>query len=473
MSRRVASIVVLAATLLALAIADRAPAGGPEPALGVRTDAGQPVADPPGALSSTWYCAAGSATGDGWAELAVVVANRGQDARDGTVTWMGPGTAPVTAAFRVDGLGRVALEAADAVEAEFVSALVEVAGGDVAVEHRVRSGSHRAYAPCAPEASAQWYLANGVTARGSSQRLALFNPFPDDAVVDLVFATEQGRDEPPALQGLVVEARSTHVVEVGDFVRRREVTATTVAARTGRLVVDRLQRFDGEGGRTGYDLALAVPAPAQLWRFPDGLRAEGLTERWHVYNPGESEAVVDVEVVLDDGTPVEPIGVTVPARSQVVVDAADRVPAGVSHWSAVRSRNGVAVVAEREVDGRSPAPRRGWSSLAGSVLAARTWVLAAGGTTSQVDEWVTVVNPGAEALTVSIIGLADGRLLPLSELQDVEVAPAGRLAVQLGNRVQRDPLPVVVEASGPVVVERTLHRSGQAGISASMGIPLP
>src|SRR5207253_9988262 len=108
--------------------------------------------------------------------------------------------------------------------------------------------------------------------------LALFNPFPDDAVVDISFATDQGRAEPRAVQGLPVPAGSTVLVNAHDVVRRRAVAAASIVARTGRLVVDRLQAFDGSAGRSGISLTLAAARGANAWYFPDGLFQLGLTE---------------------------------------------------------------------------------------------------------------------------------------------------------------------------------------------------
>jgi hypothetical protein len=470
---RVPAILVLVAALVGMALLDvadrvRSPFG----AAAANT---MPIADGPTSLSSTWFCAASANVDEGTSGLSVLVANQGEKPRSGTVTWVPEGGETVSRPIELGAHDGVALDADDAVDSGAVSAVVELDGGEVTVEHAVAAASGQSVAPCASSASDRWYLANGSTARDASQVLVLFNPFSGDAVVDIAFATDQGRDQPEALQGLPVAAGSTTRIAVGEFVRRREVTATTVTARTGRLVVDRLQRFDGSEGRRGLSLALAAPAPAEVWTFPAGRHEEGLVERWHVYNPGDGDAVVTVEVVPDSGEIPIPVERTVSARSQLVIDATEAavVPAGVGHSSTVRSVNGVAVVVERELSGVAPSSRRGWSSIVGSALVAERWLLAAGPGIGEVDERLVVHNPGPEPVWFSVLPQVDGRVVALEQLSDIELGGGARREVSVAELVEDSPVPLEVEANGPVVVERDLSPAVDPGITTLLGIPLP
>lgn len=472
-SRHLPIVVTLVAILGGLALVD---VGDPAPRrFGTASAFAMPTADPDSSLSSTWFCAASADTGDEGSGLVVMVANRSDEPRSGTVTWFPAGAPPVAQPVEVAPRQGTALEADDTVDAAAVSAMVELDGGGVGVEHLVRGAAGSAVAPCAPSASDRWYLANGTTARDATQILALFNPFPDDAIVDITFATDQGRDEPESLQGLPVMAGTTLRVNVGEVVRRRELTATTVATRSGRVVVDRLQRFDPSDGRSGISLALAAPAPAEVWTFPAGEYEEGLAERWHVYNPGEVDAVVLLEVVPDEGEVPIPFERTIPARGQLTIDAAETapVPPEVGHSSTIRSINGVGVVAERELSGSAPSPRRGWSSMLGSPLVSEEWLLASGEGAGAVADRLVVHNPGAEAVRFSVTALTGEPAGGAGELTDIELGPAQRREVEVGDVVDESPVPLVVSADGPVVVERDLSPSSDAGISTVLGIPLP
>ena len=470
-SRRVPVIAVVVSALAALALVEVD--DGEPPRLGDRSGFVMPTMGGGSALSSAWYCAASATRGDGQADLSLAVANAGPVPRSGTVTWVPNSGDPVTRPVEVAPYSGVRLEAAEAVAAAGVSAVVELDGGGVSVEHAVESQRGTGLAPCASAASDRWYLANGVTARDATQVLVLFNPFADDAIVDISFATDQGRDDPVALQGLPVRARSATRINVTEAVRRREVTATSVVARRGRLVVDRLQWFDGSQGRSGLSLTLAAPATAEVWTFPAGVFEQGLTERWRLYNPGDRDAVVIVEVVPDGGDIPVPVERTVPARSQLAVDAAESpsILADTGHSSTVRSVNGVPVVAERELAGAPPSSRRGWSSVLGAPLGDERWVLASGPGAGRVDERVVVHNPGAEPVRFSVTALSSGAAVAVAGLSGVELGPAGRRVIDMAEQLGGSPLPLVVEADGPVVVERDLSPAVEPGIATAIGVP--
>jgi hypothetical protein len=468
-------LVLIAALLVVMGILDRDTTAPKPDEFGRPRVSPMPIADGDDVLASTWFCAGGTASSGGAANLSVVVANSAESKATGTITWYPVGADPVTTPIDIPASGAVTKAAVDAVDAQVVSAVVDVRGGGVAVEHVVSGDRGASVAPCASDASPTWYFANGTTERDAVEVLALFNPFPDDAIVDITFATDEGRAEPAALQGLPIAANSTTLVDVHDHVRRQAVTSAAVVARSGRLIADRIQSFDGVLGRRGMSLTLGAPELAEEWTFPEGLWTDGLIQQWHVFNPGDREAEVSLEVVTDVGDPIEPIDLTVPARAQVTIDAAgtERIPKGAAHSSTIVSLNGVPVVAERLLDAQPPAPRRGWASSLGAPVAHARWLLPLGEVSGNTDEWVVVHNPSPEPLTVSITALAGGQLLDVEGLQDLDIAPGERIAVRLGDHIERSPLPLLVEATGNVVVERDLYRVSGVGITTTMGIPLP
>jgi hypothetical protein len=183
---------------------------------------------------------------------------------------------------------------------------------------------------------------------------------------------------------------------------------------------------------------------------------------------------VTLEVVPEKGDAPQPLDFTVPPHTQQTFDASAvaGVTSGVAHSATVRSLNGVAVVAERAVDARRPAPRRGWASALGAPSPARAWVFPAGEATVNTDEWIVVHNPGARKVQVSIAALVGGRRLAVEGLQDITIGPAGRVALRLGDHISRTPLPVLVQATGDVVAERDAYGVFRIGFSTVIGIPV-
>jgi hypothetical protein len=402
-----------------------------------------------------------------------VIANPTENPASGRITWVPSEGAAQAVELQLAPYSVRVEPARASIAAGFVAAVVELDRGGVVVEQVVESGAGFDVAPCSSSASPSWHLARGATTRDAGMLLAVLNPFVDDAVVDFSFATDEGRVVPLDLQGFVVPASSLRVVGVGDHVRLRAEIATSVVARSGRVVVGRLQSFDATAGRQGLGLSLGAPAPGRLWHFPYGLTGEQLSQRIHVYNPGPSEALVDVELGAE-GVDVEPVELTVPARSAVVLDTggAGRLAPGTPHSTTVRSVNDVAVVVERELDARGGGGRLGLAAMSGAPGGSTRWLFAAGDTSGALDYWLVLHNPGAKAAQVSVRTFEGGQPLDIPGLQGLELAPAGRAELRLADHIIRAPLPLLVEASRPIVAERGLYRVGVPGASTSLGVPL-
>lgn len=464
-------VVVLAAVFVVLAaggVADRAPRPG-RPAPGARTL--MPTAAPPGALSSSWFCAGATASAGGAADGVVVMANPTTRPAAGTVRVV-PVAGPASAvAVRVEPGSTAAVVLRDVVAAPHAAAVVDLDGGQVTAELVVRGPADSDVVPCASRGSGRWYFADGSTAKDATLLLSLFNPFPEDAIVDLSFATDQGRAAPAAFRPVVVPGRGLTVVDVGQHVRRREAVATAAVARTGRVVAAQTQLRTAPG-RAGLSVALGAPSTGTEWHFADGVVADGVGERLAVANPGPAEATVLFEPVLDEGV-AEPFERTVPARGRidVVLDEAVGVPRGVGHSTSVRSLDGVPVVASRAVE-VTTAGRPGRADVLGARRAATRWLFAAGGAAPPLEEFLVLLNPGTRPARVTVAVLGPGAPVPLDGLGEITLAPGRRRGVRVGAHAAHPSLALLVTSSAPVVADRSLSGPGPTGLWAGAGIPL-
>jgi hypothetical protein len=372
---------------------------------------------------------------------------------------------------------RVEVRLGDLAPAELAGAIVEVPGGQVSVEHQISGSLGLATAPCSTTASTSWSFPWGVTARGSRELLVFMNPFPDDATVDITFATDEGVRDTARFQNFIVPGQSVVGAYIDEDVTRKAQVSAQVTVGGGRLIVDRIQTFDGTDGRSGITLGLGVPTPALMWMYPIGDKTAGVTEQVVVYNPTDDVAEVEVEARLDDpgaNIPPEPFELTIsPGRYSIIdVRAEDRVPADVGHAIIVRSLNGVPVAAERVLAALDPSPRRGVGVTAGSPVGAPIWYFPGGGPTDERDEYLVLLNLDDRAVTYSVTGFSAGQTLAIQGLQQLTVPEGGRVVIRLGDHIARADLPVVVTADGPIVAERGLYRVGGGGISMAIGIPL-
>jgi hypothetical protein len=511
---------VVAGGLVLDAADDDDPDPTPEP---VVAGVAMPAATPAGTLSSTWYCAGGTATDDGFADHVIVLSNPTDTPRralvsvltggfapppaapdtsaggatsttaapTSTTTTAPPPAAPAPAPVEVPAFSRVGLTLRELVKAPLASAIVEVEGGEIAVEHQITTlaeGGGRATAPCSSTAAPTWSFPWGVTERGARELLVFMNPFPDDATVTIDFATDEGTRQTLRFQNFVVPGRSVVGAYIDQDVTRKSQVSAHVQVGSGRVVVDRIQTFDGTNPRLeGITLGLGAPVPAGMWVFPAGVLGEGATEQVVVFNPTDEVAEVEVEVRLDDpatnGVP-EPFEVTVSPHRYAIVDLHEpdlevteatprRIPDDVNHSIIVRSLNGVAVTAEKVLTRSEPQSNLGVGVTLGSPLAASEWLLPAGGISEERSENITVFNADIEEpVRFSVAALDDGRLVPVEGLQDLEVVPGGHRLIRMRDHIQLESLSLAVTAEGPVAVERGLFRRDGRGISISMGIPV-
>jgi hypothetical protein len=465
-------LVVLAALLAAGGVADRRARAAPRQ--GAAVNAQVPVAAPASARSSAWYCPGAPAAAPA-ADASVVVANAGGRRLTGTVSVFPDKGDSRRAPIDVGPAGRTSIRLADLVASPYAAAVVELDGGEAVAEVVASGPLGDTVSPCASSASSSWYFAEGATTKDASETLLALNPFPDDAVIDVVFSTEEGLVTPQALTGLLVKGQALTAVNVGDFVQRRESVSASLVARTGRLVVGQVQTFDGSGGtgRKGLAVALGAAAAGPAWYFPEGLVADGQAERFQVYNPGRQEAQVELALALESGE-AEPLQLTVPRESRVTVVAADvsRIPKGVPHAVTVRSTSGPDVVVERTIDGAPPSTRTGLAITVGARLPATRWAAAAGAADDVTDEWVVVQNPASRPAQVTVALLADGTPAPVGGLSSVEVPAGQRKALHLNASLKRATAPLLVTSTEAVVVERDLYKLKGPGLGMSAAIPL-
>lgn len=440
-----------------------------------------PVVAAPGAQSGTWFCAAGTAAGpDGIAEQLVVLENAASEARRATLTAYGDEGQRASQVVDLPAASRTQVPVTSLLTAAWAGVLVEVDGGEVAVQHVLTGPAGRAAGPCASSVSPTWYLPTGTTVLGVAHHLVLFNPFPDEAVVDLTFETETDTRTPPELQGLVVPGGSVEVVDVSAVVTVREQLATQVVARSGLVVAEQVEVVGEDSDLpAGIAALLGAPTAAPTWYLPAGPPlADGRSVAVVVYNPGDSPAEVDVQVLIDDAAQqgmVEPFEVTVRPGQFEVVDLRqdERVPLGVGWAAYAQSRNDVPVVAARVIRTGGEAEPKGLATTLGSPLMATRWEVPLGSLAEVGPVQLAVVNPTiGDPATVSVSALRDGTSAAVASAQDVAVPPGARAVLDLSALGDGAGASLRIDASGPVVVEVATTFAAGKGFSSWIAAPV-
>ncbi len=475
---RLPILLVFGGLLAAGLVIDQDTPAPDEVVFGTATAPVQPVATPVDAATSTWFCPGVPAPPDGSVAGFVTITNPTEAELPAVLTVVPNEGNAATRSLTLEPHSTTSINLAEVAPAAYVAAQVDIEGGGVVVEQSVARGEIRDPSACATAAAASWYFADGVTTRDARLTYLLYNPYPDDAIVDMEFATNEGPFSPQPLQGLVVRANSVRAVDITEQVRRRTAVAATVSARSGRLVLGRIQTFDGSESREGFTSGVASPTTAGVWYFPDGRRVPQVSERVIVFNPGDEVAEIDIEVrpeSSDGDEPDDALATVIPlsvapfSAGQYDITGDVGVVDG-RHSILVTSANGVPVVAERVMNLVSDEGTRGVSSMLGSRVAAERWLLAAGGTSDTVVEEVTVLNTGDQPASVRVSRLDDDGFVEIGET--LEVAAGGLAQLRVNDEITETPMTLLVEADAPIVVERGLIFREEAGTSRQLGVPL-
>lgn len=443
-----------------------------------------PTAAPAGTLSSTWYCAAGSATGAttgegaGPAEQTVVVSNASDTASSGVITLYPEGAAAKAVPIEIGAHASTAVKVSDQVKAPWAAAMVEVTGGEITVAHELVGKDGQSVSGCASAPSGDWYFPGGTTRVGTELWIALFNPFPGEATLDIAFDTSaSGARTPESFQGIVVPGGSVVVKKISDVVTLSDQVSTTVSTRSGRVVAEQVQALEGrDDGPKGLTATLGATAPSPVWSFP--MSAPGgvdAGESVAVFNPSDTDTEVLVQVQLDapevNGS-VEPFEISVPARRFAVVDvsADERVPPGVAHWVVVSTPDGSEIVAQRTLTGGAAG---GYSTTVGLPVVATRWLVPVATVTGATSPQLTVANPSpTETATFTLRRSGAGTAGDVEDAVDLTVAPGQRVAIGLDQAGFQPGDTAEVVSDLPVVVGQWLTLASPADVATPLGVPV-
>ncbi|MFM8303492.1 MAG: DUF5719 family protein [Actinomycetota bacterium] len=423
-----------------------------------------PEVPPADAVSTAWYCAAGTSSDDGPQDETVYVANLSPKRITADVT-VDPGgdEESRTVTLRVGPYERGSLPVSDVMTVDSPGVVVEVAGGAAIVEHEIRSTADIAMSPCAHSSATRWFFASGGTPQGATQTLELYNPFGDDAIVDIAFLTDGGVQEPQALQGFVVGRRSKVRVPVTDVVPRQERIATVVRTRTGRVVAEQVRTVDGTDGIDGLTLSLGVPSPRRQWSIPVGAAETGVAGAVSIANFGLTPASVEVSILLSGEGVLVPETIDVPSRSVVRFDPSERIPAGTAYSLVAQVQGDDVVVAEADVAGVE-----GVATTIGSAFRARRWALA--GAPVGASSAVVAINRGPTPVTVELRAYTAGDVDSPRSAPAIVVAPGKSARFDLDEWGIDPDQVLLVSAEGPIVVGRETYLGG---LSLALAVPYP
>ncbi len=486
-------LVVAAVVGLVLWVPDAAPPG--QAALD-RPDI--PTALEEGSPSASWYCAASTIGTPEPPRHEVVMTNAGAAVASVRLTPFGEGAPAGVEVVEVPAGSATSVDLAALFGVAPLSVVAESAAPALAVEHRLSDPTSADQVPCATVTSDSWWFPALNSARGSTALLTLFNPFPSDAGVDVEVVLDASARTPAELSGIVIPPRSVKVVDVGAVVQRRDVFAVVVRSRSGRVVAEATQRFDGSAAPRGLRMNIGVADTSSRWVFAGGFTGTGALETLVVVNPSTERVSAEVRVTPYGGasTAPEPIVLEIPPLRYGLVDlsAESRVPP-LGYHSVTVETDDVPVAAAllatitgppAPVDpaaqpaGTTPPAQRpalgsGVAISTGSPAAAGAWLVPAldgGSTPAPV---VFVHNPFDTPTVVSVVPVDAGLdAAALAEATtEVEVPARDSVALTVPAAVTPgQPVGLRLSAMAPVVVERLVTYPEQDELAKGSAVPL-
>ena len=269
-------------------------------------------------------------------------------------------------------------------------------------------GAHAETSRGAP--SPRWFLAEGATTGRFNLFYLLQNPADAPARARIRYLRTQGV---PIEKIYVLPPRSRttiwlnqeNVPGLGFALANAEVSADIEVIEGPAIIVERAMYLDlpGQTFGAGHESA-AVTAPALNWFFAEGATGPYFDLFILIANPTTTPALIDADYLRPDGSTITRT-YTVPPQSRftIWVDHEDPRLADTAVATAIRSVNGVAVVAERAM--WWPGSSETWQEAhgtAGSTTTGRRWAVAEGevGGVRNAETYVLVANSSA----------ADGRI---------------------------------------------------------------
>lgn len=351
----------------------------------------------------------------------------------------------------------------------------ELAGSTVTVGSRPSDGSGAAN--CSVSASSRWYFSAGSASIDADERILVYNPFPDEAVVRLALMAPGGERTNTSLSDVAIPANEWRTISINEVIQVKKQIAVEVIAKRGRVVAWREMFLAGRGVPTGIDYSLGAPEPAERWYFADGAIGADVTETISVLNPGNEEATINVMIATSDETltPPDLVEFPVPPRSQQVIDLEAYVKAPKEGTEAVSATVAVAdgpgVVVERTTvwDGEEIS---GTSAEIGATVTSTSWFVGPA-SANPVSDFVAIFNPSGSDATVDITLLTKKGPETPPDLQGLSVPAGSRVKVPIGSVVGGKPVAVHVGSDTEVVAERFAVSAQPQDVSALMGYPFP
>jgi len=327
------------------------------------------------------------------------------------------------------------------------------------------------------EGSTTWYFAEGYTGEGFQEYLTLFNPqdefthtkviFSDASVpysepVPLSLGIDQSESRPreadyPDTFELDLPPSSRITLDINTLAGKdREVSLFLESQEP--ITAERPMYFTYRGAWKGCTVTSGATSPSETWYFAEGCTREGFETWLLLANPGESDAGIDVLMILEDGSHAT-AGTFLPPHSRQTIYVNQIVGEGHDVAINVRSFNKRPICAERVMYFDYHGKWEGGHASSGLSQPLTTYHFAEGYTGAGFEEWLTLYAPwnnvGEDGTDVTLNCLFQG-----GEQQsfDVHLDPDTRHTLNINQLVgEGKDVSMEISAEEPFLAERPMY----------------
>ena len=361
----------------------------------------------------------------------------------GRITGFGAGEESGNVAFDLAGDGTESVDVVDISSVGVAAALVESSSIETAVATRSAGAASLSFESCASQPLPVAVLAGGSTLSGEEFELQLMNPYSGAARVSITAVSEAGVEANQALGDLIVQPRTSAVIDLADLLPGRQQLSLVIETVSGSVLsIGRF--FNGSDsavwnatetteenyvllppGGGDRSLIIASSSPAEISYQIDLYGSDGLVEAFAAGDiDGRRFTSVDLGRVGRDAIAVR-------------VLATGPVASFVRHLRG----DGVAITS-------------------GTSATATTWSMPGAGSGRGLTTSLVILNPSSEDAGVAVdshLGLAPSQLTVLAD----------SVSVYQLSLVSREG--VTISSDLPVVAMWVARREG--GYSATLGVP--
>src|SRR6266700_279290 len=298
-----------------------------------------------------------------------------------------------------------------------------------------------------PSLPRTYYFAEGNTASGSNEQLALTNFAASQANVSITYYYASAA---PQTRKYQVSAQSHRVLNINNEAGAGQSVAMMVQSDQPFVAQRTLQTQIGSLSATTASLGAA--APASSWYFAEANTTFGWNTLLAVLNPSSHPVQLTMKYQpLQVGQSRSPVvkakTYTIPARARSTIVLNSAMPN--QQFGTTISASGAVVV--EKVEYLIKSPRSGGSAIVGATAPQKNWYCGDGDTTTGFTEVLVLSNPANTAATTHISYLmAAGKTVT----QTVVVPPQKSIEVNVNAVVKQAMHATTMTASSPIVAER-------------------